>query len=71
MSAWWLLVFVGVLFTNGVVAWCVAQARVTSRQREWRVRSGLLAIVDEAATPVIGQPLNRVAVTSAPHEAPR
>ena len=70
MSAWWLLVFVALLFTNGVVAWCVAQSRVTSQQREWRVRSGVLSIVDEAAAPVIGQRLNRVEITSPPYEAP-
>lgn len=71
MSSWWLLIFIAVLFTNGTVAWCVAQARVTSRQREWRVRCGLLSNVDEAAAPVVVQRLNPVDLIPPPHEAPK
>jgi len=71
MSSWWLLVFVAVLFINGTVAWCVAQSRVTSRQREWRVRCGLLSIVDEAAASVVVRRLNPVDLIPAPHEVPK
>ena len=71
MSAWWLLVFLAVLLTNGVVSWCVAQSRVVSRQRERRVRSGLLSVVHEGAAPVVGQPLNPVEIAFPPEEAVR
>jgi len=71
MSSWWLLVFVAVLFTNGTAAWCLAQSRVTSRQRERRVRSGLRSIVDQAAEPAVGQGLNPVDLIPTPHEAPK
>jgi len=70
MSSWWLLVFVAVLFINGTVAWCVAQSRVTSRQREWRVRCGLPSIVDEAAASVVVRRLNPVDLPP-PHEVPK
>ncbi len=71
MSHWWLLAFIAMLFINGTVTWCVAQSRVTSRQREWRVRTGLSSIVDEAAAPVVGQRLNPVDLIPPPHEAPK
>lgn len=71
MSPWWLLVFIAVLFTNGTVAWCVAQSRVTSRQREWRASSGVLAGADEPAAPGVGQRRTSVELTPPPHEVPK
>lgn len=71
MSPWWLLVFVAVLFTNGTVAWCLAQSRVTSRQREWRVSSGVPRMVDEPAAPGLGQRQNPVDLAPLPQEVPK
>ena len=71
MSSWWLLAFIAVLFINGTVTWCIAQSRVTSRQREWRIRSGVLTGVDEAATPVIGELANPADLIPTPHGAAR
>jgi hypothetical protein len=71
MSPWWLVVFIAMLFTSGTVAWCHAQSRVTARQREWRVRSGLLCIVDDATAPVVVQPRKPVDLVLPPQEAPQ
>jgi hypothetical protein len=72
MSHWWLLAFIAMLFINGTVTWCFAQSRVTSRQREWRLRSGVPSIVDEAAAaPVIGWQGNPVDLVPSSHRAPR
>ena len=71
MSPWWLLVFVAVLFTNGTVAWCVAQSRVTSRQRARRVSTRVPPIVDEPAAPHVDQRLNPVHLVPPPHEVPK
>jgi hypothetical protein len=71
MSPWWLLVFIAMLFTSGTVAWCLAQSRVTARQREWRVRSGLLSPVDAATAPGVVQRRNPVDPIHPPQEAPQ
>jgi len=71
MSPWWLLVFVTVLFTNGTVAWCVAQSRVTSRQRAWQVSSGVPPIVDDRPAPHVDRRLDPVDLVPPPHEDPK
>jgi len=71
MSPWWLLVFVAVLFTNGTVAWCVAQSRVTSRQRARLVPPGVPPIVDERPAPHVDRRLDLVDVVPPPHEDPK
>ena len=71
MSPWWLLVFVAVLFTNGTVAWCVAQSRVTSRQRAWRVSWVSLPSSTNRPPQHVDQRLNPVDLVPPPHEVPK